>query len=206
MMEKMYDLAWEIDGDTITLEQDGGCEGAIRIDLHISQLRLLAERTGLQPVASAPQQHAASAEDGDAMHSLQVETDSDGMIWVEQTRLSGMGGTDAAIELHPSQAAWLAAKLLKTIGQGETHEAEVAALRRRMLTLHRKLIEMTGHFAWEDLFKRSSDAEDLFKDVSLAAELANEFVADLLETGNGKGESASARYENSQGIHDVGDK
>jgi hypothetical protein len=132
------------------------------------------------------------------MHSLDVERDSDGMIWIEQTRLSGMGGTDAAIELHPAQAAWLVARLQQMTGQGETRE--LATLRRRMLTLHYKLIELAGHFTWDDLFERSGYANDLFKDVCLAAEIANEFVTDLLETGNGNGGGESERNEKPQVI------
>lgn len=47
MMEKMYDLAWKIDGDVIRLTQEDGCGESSVVDLHTSQLRLLAERTGL---------------------------------------------------------------------------------------------------------------------------------------------------------------
>ncbi len=47
MMTKIYDLAYEIDGDTINLEQDGGCGEVDRIALHPIHLRLLLEETGL---------------------------------------------------------------------------------------------------------------------------------------------------------------
>lgn len=47
MMDRMYDLSWEIAGDTIQLEQDAGYGEVSRVDLHTCQLRLLAERAGL---------------------------------------------------------------------------------------------------------------------------------------------------------------
>jgi len=47
MMTKIYDLAYEINGDTISLEQDMGCGDVSRIDLHPIHLRLLAEEAGL---------------------------------------------------------------------------------------------------------------------------------------------------------------
>lgn len=175
---EQYHLTVERDGDEFLLRQidhSGNDEG---VALHISQIRHLAEVAGLLPAPRRLPTLTIPVAEGDAMHSLDVESDSDGMIWLEQTRLSGMGGTDAAIELHPSQAAWLAARLQQMIGQGETRE--LATLRRRMLTLHRKLIDLAGHFAWDDLFERSSYSIDLFKDVDRTAELANEFVADLL--------------------------
>lgn len=175
---EQYHLTVERDGDEFLLRQidhSGNEEG---LALHISQIRHLAEVAGLLPAPRRLPTLAVPVANGEAMHSLDVESDSDGMIWIEQTRLSGMGGTDAAIELHPSQAAWLAARLQQMTGQGETRE--LATLRRQMLTLHRKLIDLAGHFAWDDLFERSAYTIDLFKDVDLTAELANEFVADLM--------------------------
>ncbi|MBA3773996.1 MAG: hypothetical protein H0X13_16345 [Ramlibacter sp.] len=47
MMTKIYDLAYEVNGDTINLEQDLGCGEVDRITLHPIHLRLLAECTGL---------------------------------------------------------------------------------------------------------------------------------------------------------------
>lgn len=47
MMTKIYDLAYEINGDTINLEQDMGCGEVSRIDLHPIHLRLLAEEVGI---------------------------------------------------------------------------------------------------------------------------------------------------------------
>jgi hypothetical protein len=47
MMTKLYDLAFEINGDTINLEQDMGCGEVSRIDLHPMHLRLLCAEAGL---------------------------------------------------------------------------------------------------------------------------------------------------------------
>jgi len=48
MLTTIYDIAFEIrDDDFVQLEQDAGCGEVSRIDLHTSQLRLLAERAGL---------------------------------------------------------------------------------------------------------------------------------------------------------------
>jgi hypothetical protein len=46
-MTKIFDLNFEIDGDNIRLEQDAGIGEVHTVDLHLCQLRLLAERTGL---------------------------------------------------------------------------------------------------------------------------------------------------------------
>lgn len=195
---EQYHLTVERDGDDFLLRQidhSGNDEG---VALHTSQIRYLAEVAGLLPAPLRPSTIEAPVANDEAMHSLGVESDSDGMLWIEQTRLSGKGGTDAAIELHPSQAAWLAARLQQMVGFGEARE--LVTLRRHMLILHRKLIDLIGHFAWDDLFERSPRAVDLSNDVDLIAELANEFVADLLEAGNGKRESASARNEKPQAI------
>ncbi|MCX7167870.1 MAG: hypothetical protein NTV11_16565 [Rhodocyclales bacterium] len=82
MMEKMYDLAWKIDGDTVNLEQDGGCEGGIRVDVHISQLRLIAERAGLlspMPAVAWPR--------GFKQRLLRLQTDVGylaGDVWMDE--------------------------------------------------------------------------------------------------------------------------
>lgn len=104
-------------------------------------------------------------------------------------------GNEEGVALHISQIRHLA----EVAGLLPGESCELATLRRRMLTLHSKLIDLIGHFAWDDLFGRSAYADDLFKDVDLVGELANEFVAELLETGNGKGES-SERNENPHAI------
>lgn len=175
---EQYHVTVERDGDAFILRQvdhSGNEEG---VALHLSQIRYLAEVAGLLPASPVPAMSAMpEADGGGEMHSLSVEVHG-GSIWIEQTRLSGMGGTDAAIELHPSQAAWLAARLQQMVGFGEARE--LATLRRRMLTLHRKVIDLLAHFAWDDLLERSAYADDLFNDVNLAAELANEFVTDLM--------------------------
>jgi hypothetical protein len=53
MMTKIYDLAYEINGDTINLEQDMGCGEVSRIDLHPVHLRVLAEAAGTLPNSNA---------------------------------------------------------------------------------------------------------------------------------------------------------
>ncbi len=195
---EQFHITVERDGDEFFLRQIDHSGNTDSVLLHSSQIRHLAEVAGLLPARAAPTLFAMpEADDGDEMHSMRVEV-IEGRIWIEQTRVSDRGGTDAGIEVHPSQAAWLAARLQQATGQGEARE--LAMLRRRMLTLYRKLIDLTGHFAWDDLLSRSHLANDLFSDMNLAAELADEFVADLLETGNGKGERASERNENPQAI------
>jgi hypothetical protein len=193
---EQYHLTVKRDGDTFTLRQvdhSGNEEGVV---LHTSQIRYLAEVAGLLP--TAPALLAVPAADGEAMHSLSVDTCGGDTIWIEQTRMSGNGGTDGAIELHPSQAAWLASRLQQIVGHGEARE--LATLRRRMLALYRKLIDLAGHFAWDDLFERSSFADDLFNDVNLAAELANEFVADLMGVTKEIENDDGQRNENPQAI------
>lgn len=46
-MSKMYDLAWEVNGEQITLEQDAGIGEVVRMDLHPAHVRLLATECGL---------------------------------------------------------------------------------------------------------------------------------------------------------------
>lgn len=52
-MEKIPDLAFEIDGDSINLEQDAGCGDVDRVTLHRIQLLHLAQRMGLVQEMSA---------------------------------------------------------------------------------------------------------------------------------------------------------
>lgn len=52
MDESMYDLAFAFDGDRVRLEQSTGPGEVAVVDLHPSQLRLLAERAGLLPPGS----------------------------------------------------------------------------------------------------------------------------------------------------------
>lgn len=47
MLTKLWDLAFEIDGDDISLEQDMGCGEVAAISLHRVHLRHLAEEAGL---------------------------------------------------------------------------------------------------------------------------------------------------------------
>lgn len=46
-MEKMYDLAWSVEGSAINLEQDCGSGEVHRIDLHPMHVRMLAQRLGM---------------------------------------------------------------------------------------------------------------------------------------------------------------
>lgn len=46
-MKRLHDLAFNIDGDTIDLEQDTGCGNIDRISLHRFHLELLAREAGL---------------------------------------------------------------------------------------------------------------------------------------------------------------
>lgn len=48
-MTKIFDIAYEVGGDSVLLEQDMGCGEVHRIELHMIHLRLLAEKTGLVP-------------------------------------------------------------------------------------------------------------------------------------------------------------
>ena len=53
--EKMYDLSFDIDGESINLEQDSGCGKMAYIKLHPCQLRLIAEKAGiLNPSETQP--------------------------------------------------------------------------------------------------------------------------------------------------------
>jgi hypothetical protein len=52
MLTKLWDLAYEIDGDNIDLEQDMGCGEVARVTLHRMHLRHLAEQAGLIPASA----------------------------------------------------------------------------------------------------------------------------------------------------------
>lgn len=52
MTTKIFDLAYEIDGDDVNLEQDMGCGEVHRVTLHRIHLRMLAEKAGLLVPAS----------------------------------------------------------------------------------------------------------------------------------------------------------
>ena len=47
MLTKIYDLAFEVEGENIQLEQDAGCGEVSRITLHRTQVALLAEQMGV---------------------------------------------------------------------------------------------------------------------------------------------------------------
>jgi hypothetical protein len=52
MLEKIYDIAFGIDGESIDLEQDMGCGEVHRITLHSIHLRHIAEQAGLIPASA----------------------------------------------------------------------------------------------------------------------------------------------------------
>lgn len=113
-MEKMLDLAFEIYGNgTIALEQvAGSLEGPAYIDLHPMQLRMLAERAGLLEPVPLPTAAPYLIDGGNEFQHLQIEQDEDGTVNLYQTQIHGMGGSDEHLILHPTQAAWLGARLL----------------------------------------------------------------------------------------------
>lgn len=67
-------------------------------------------------------QMPANLDGPDEMATLSVDVEEGGAVLVSQTRLAGMGGTDACIELHPIQAAWLGAKLSRVAGRASAGE------------------------------------------------------------------------------------
>ena len=62
MMTMIPDLAYEINGDTINLEQDSGCGEKVYVSLHRSQVALLAAEMG---VVQAPH-------DGGALRTIET--------------------------------------------------------------------------------------------------------------------------------------
>lgn len=131
-MEQMHDLSFDLmTGGTIRLHQmDYAGESSI-IDLHLAQLRYIAERAGLLlapiPMVSMPGYMIADDDDGDEMQHLAIEADDDGPIHLYQTRVSGMGGTDEHVILHPTQAAWLGVRLLAFVRRAKPVPAPVEA-------------------------------------------------------------------------------
>lgn len=111
MMAQIPDIAFEIDGDLVRIEQSAGCGEVASVDLHRLHVAHLAGLLGLIPPASHPVAPKALTGGPESMDSLEVSTDDDGTIWLSQTRVRGMGGSDESIALHPSQAAWLAEQL-----------------------------------------------------------------------------------------------
>ena len=62
MMMTIPDLAYEVNGDTINLEQDSGCGEKVYVSLHRSQVALLAAEMG---VVRAPH-------NGEALHTIET--------------------------------------------------------------------------------------------------------------------------------------
>lgn len=111
-----YHLVADREGDTITLSQSDLNGNEDRVVLHVSQIRQIA--ASLDRPESVELVHAQPTGDPDEMHSIAVEEDADGTVTLYQTRSAGMGGCDERVELHPIQAAWLAAKLTAIISNG----------------------------------------------------------------------------------------
>ena len=61
MKTEIYGMTFEVNGDTLQLEQDAGCGDVDRMTLHRSQVALLAEQMGIvtAPVDKAAQQAIA---------------------------------------------------------------------------------------------------------------------------------------------------
>lgn len=124
----MYDLRIEqLDDGTVRLEQSAGSlEGAAIVELHPCQLRLLAEQAGLLEQSPIPGHLDTDADTGE-MHHLQVAHDDDGTVHLYQTQLRGMGGSDEHVILHPTQAAWLGARLLAIARSAKPHSSPLGA-------------------------------------------------------------------------------
>lgn len=126
-MEKMYDLAFSIDDQNIRLEQDSGIGEVHVIDLHPVQLRLLAERAGLLEPIPLIQRYPFIIDGEDEMQHLQIDCDEDGTFHLYQTQIRGMGGSDEHLILHPTQAAWLGARLLSLAYPSKTFDRPAEA-------------------------------------------------------------------------------
>lgn len=108
---QQFDLnATTIGNGVIRLTQPNGMDDPSVIDLHPAQLRHLAEAAGV--IASLAVPHPLDGDDDTELHQLQVVRDDDGTVTLYQTRIQGMGVTDAFVVLHPAQARWLGAHLL----------------------------------------------------------------------------------------------
>lgn len=114
-LTKIYGMAYEVDGDQITIEQDVGCGETSAVYLNRIHLELLAQEAGVSISPEMRMDPPTHVVGGDSMQQLEVEVDEDGTIHLLQTRLRGMGGSDEQIDLHPMQAAWLAQKLQSII-------------------------------------------------------------------------------------------
>ena len=137
-MEKIYDIAYEIDGDTINLEQDIGHGEVHSVALHRIHLQLLAEKMGLlgkagqtqsAGVMPAPIHDYATAYDSNVgeMHHLLIDCDDDGTINIFQTQVHGSSGSDEHVVLHPVQAVWLGTQLLAAARHAKPISSPVAA-------------------------------------------------------------------------------
>ncbi|MDP1587633.1 MAG: hypothetical protein Q8M07_07830 [Prosthecobacter sp.] len=115
------------DGGGAILEHDDGCGETVLIEVHCIQVAYLAELMGICP-RRRPMPAAEESEALDGMYHIEVGANTDGIIVVSQTRVRDMGGSDDVIELHPIQARWLAAKLLKMC-RGVEHPKVTARVR-----------------------------------------------------------------------------
>lgn len=103
MLTKIYDLAYEISGDTINLEQDMGCGEVSRMDLHPIHLRLLAEEAGILAPSSNIEADRTIARLARQMRILfeRIDQLDD---WLNQAALRGHEDLDA--ETTYSFATW----------------------------------------------------------------------------------------------------
>jgi hypothetical protein len=111
---KMLDLVVsQLDDGEILLEQMDCAGERSAVCLYPIQLRQVAEAVGLAS-PSVPAGWANQVDVGpDWMDNLDVtRDDDDGTVTISQTQISGMGGSDNRLTLHPIQAAWLGARLL----------------------------------------------------------------------------------------------
>lgn len=112
MEPKFYDLsAVQFDDGTVQLVQKD-CGEEYVIAAHPMQLAYYAHKYNRAPVP-APQPIATADDVPDEMHSLSISREPGELIAIEQTIVQGMGGSDERILIHPTQAAWLAARLLE---------------------------------------------------------------------------------------------
>jgi len=174
-----FDLTVEREGSIYTLTQVDTSGNEERIALHQSQISQLAEHAGVtKPLIGSLETPLKPLPGGNTMHQLNVEQAEDGTLWITQTRLSGMGGTDVEIELHPTQAVWLASKLQSTTGH--SHLSEEDKLSRRLLSLRERIAEFACDDAWDEVVAHCAFGLNLREEINRITDLADEF---LIESG-----------------------
>jgi hypothetical protein len=119
-LTRIPDIAFDLEGDLIHLEQNDGSGNVDAIVLHRLHLRHLAEEFGLLAPAPLPALPLDIADGADGMHELALLRGDNGTTTLLQTRVEETGEADAEIYLHPIQVAWLAAKLAALIASNGT--------------------------------------------------------------------------------------